>query len=61
MGRKAKLKKQRRAERENPKAAKAQPKYDDTHFVEEFQRQGHQIIGGERSPDIPQSRPEPEV
>lgn len=51
MGRKAKLKKQ-------PKQAK---KWQNTEFVQEMQRQGYNQQNIERSPEVPNHQPHPEV
>ncbi|OAB58687.1 hypothetical protein AY600_12620 [Phormidium willei BDU 130791] len=58
MGRKAKLKQQRRQEQANSADQKQdpQPTYKDTDFVEELQKQGYPSLGGDRAPDVPPPR-----
>lgn len=71
MGRKAKLKQQRRAAKaqsngqppetgsdtnEANDSAAPDAKSDDRDFVKTFEQWGHRVIGGDRSPDIPESR-----
>ncbi|USR91234.1 hypothetical protein NEA10_00375 [Phormidium yuhuli AB48] len=58
MGRKAKLKQQRRQQQGNPsrESGGETPRYKDTDFVEEFEQQGYPSLGGDRAPEIPPPR-----
>ena len=58
MGRKAKLKQQRRQQQANSDHQNndQHPTYKDTDFVEELQQQGYPSLGGDRAPDIPPPR-----
>ena len=68
MGRKAKLKK---ARQQNQERAQPQSNYDQTEFVEQFEKMGYQLKidpkkqpqtnRGNVSPEIPQNRIEPQL
>lgn len=63
MGRKAKLKKQRRAKQTDPNylppQPKSQPKKQD--FIRRVEKEGYRFEQIERSPDIPRENIEPEI
>lgn len=54
MGRKAKLKKKRKEQPQQPKVVSEE-------FVEQLQRQGYALNQINRSPDLPDLRPTPKV
>ncbi|TVR14404.1 MAG: hypothetical protein EA395_02670 [Phormidium sp. GEM2.Bin31] len=58
MGRKAKLKQQRRQQQAAPseESGNREPHYKDTDFVEELQQQGYPSLGGDHAPEIPPPR-----
>jgi len=58
MGKQAKLKQQRRQQQANPVA---QSPETDEQFVKQLQRQGHRLDSSDRSPTLPENRPEPQV
>lgn len=70
MGKKAKLKKQRRQQQENG-VNKSQPKYDNQHFVEQFTHMGYQVQidpklqpktnRGNIAPELPRNDIEPQL
>ncbi|MEB3886360.1 hypothetical protein [Lyngbya sp. CCY1209] len=64
MGRQAKLKRQRRQQRQNPPADSSTSRDQDadpTHFVERLEKEGYRIKSGPRCPEIPEDDEKPQL
>ncbi|MGC9528072.1 MAG: hypothetical protein ACP5D7_21255 [Limnospira sp.] len=64
MGRQAKLKRQRRQQRQNPPADSPTSRDQDTnptHFVERLEKEGYRIKSGDRCPEIPEDGQQPQL
>lgn len=63
MGRKAKLKQQKRQANEKALSEKTKPvaDFDRTEFVQELKMQGYNLEQIQRSPEIPENRPKPQL
>ncbi len=55
MGRRAKLKKIRKEQQQKPKAASSD------NFIQELGKQGYNLSEIQRSPEVPEDKPEPQV
>ena len=55
MGKRAKLKKMRKEQQQKPKAASSD------NFIKELGKQGYNLSKIQRSPEVPEDKPEPQV
>lgn len=63
MGRKAKIKQQKRLASENQSSEQTKPitEFDRTEFVQQLKVQGYNLEQIQRSPEIPENRPKPQL
>ncbi|HEY9850082.1 MAG TPA: hypothetical protein V6D28_11525 [Leptolyngbyaceae cyanobacterium] len=63
MGRKAKIKQQKRLASENRSSEQTKPiaEFDRTEFVQQLKVQGYNLEQIQRSPEIPENRPKPQL